>query len=71
MLRPIVARGHGLPSIGHTPQCNAKNNLAVIMFDHLNQLFPAPDGSVIGKSGREEGLRKNGFVNGALGGQGE
>jgi hypothetical protein len=37
------------------------------IFDHLDSLFPAPGGQVIGEAG---GNGKNGFVNGAQGGQG-
>ena len=38
------------------------------IFDHLNTLFPAKDGMVIGEAG---GYGKNGFVNGAQGGMGK
>lgn len=39
-----------------------------IIFDHLDTMFPATDGPVIGEPG---GNGKNGFVNGALGGLGQ
>jgi hypothetical protein len=38
------------------------------IFNHLDSLFPAPGGQVIGEVG---GNGKNGFVNGAQGGTGE
>ena len=38
------------------------------IFDHLNTLFTAKDGMVIGEAG---GDGKNGFVNGAQGGMGK
>lgn len=47
----------------------APTNLNRIVFDHLDSLFPAVNGFILGESGKEEG--KNGFVNGAQGGTGE
>ena len=38
------------------------------IFDHLDSLFPAPGGQVIGEAG---GNGKNGFINGAQGGTGK
>ncbi|KAK8850316.1 hypothetical protein IAR55_004233 [Kwoniella newhampshirensis] len=62
-----VSKGHGLDAEDgdnpHTPK-----NLNRIVFDHLNTLFPSPNGIVTGKSGKDEG--KNSFINGAQGGMG-
>ncbi|ODN75047.1 hypothetical protein L202_06267 [Cryptococcus amylolentus CBS 6039] len=44
------------------------HHLNRIVFDRLNYLFPAPNGVVNDKSGREEG--KNSYTNGAQGGVG-
>ncbi|TYJ54164.1 hypothetical protein B9479_005175 [Cryptococcus floricola] len=62
-----VSKGHGinsLPSYGP----DQSTNLNRIVFDRLNYLFPAPNGVVNDKSGREEG--KNSYINGAQGGVG-
>ncbi|WWC72366.1 uncharacterized protein I206_106328 [Kwoniella pini CBS 10737] len=62
-----VSKGHGLDAPDgdnpHTPR-----NLNRIIFDHLNERFPNPNGISLGKSGLAEG--KNTFVNGAQGGMG-
>lgn len=42
-------------------------NMNRAIFDHLDTLFPAPGGQVIGEPG---GGGRNGFVNGAQGGMG-
>jgi hypothetical protein len=49
-------------------EINTPLNMNRAIFDHLNTLFPAKDGMVIGEAG---GNGKNGFVNGAQGGMGE
>ncbi|ODO07029.1 hypothetical protein I350_04397 [Cryptococcus amylolentus CBS 6273] len=54
------------PSYGGREQ--QYTNFNRIIFDRLNSLFPAPNGTVIGKNGREEG--KNSMINGAQGGTG-
>ncbi|WWC65459.1 uncharacterized protein I303_108077 [Kwoniella dejecticola CBS 10117] len=62
-----VSKGHGLDAPDgdhpHTPR-----NLNRIIFDHLNERYPNPNGISTGKSGLAEG--KNTFVNGAQGGMG-
>ena len=60
-----VSRGFGLGGHGVNPLHDPRN-MHKIVFEHLNELFPAPNGTLIGASA--QGM--NGFVNGALGGTG-
>ena len=62
----IVSAGFGLDK---WPEHTASNNLHRIIFDHLNDLFPASNGVTLDESGRAS--KSNGFINGALGGTGE
>ena len=48
---------------------NALTNMHRIVFDHINDLFPASNGTIIGQSGA--GLSKNGYINGAKGATGQ
>lgn len=62
-----VSKGFGIDQEpGHYP--HTPTNLNRIVFDHLNNLFPAPNGVKVGDSGREEGM--NSYINGAVGGVG-
>jgi len=65
-----VSAGHGLHynNMGKWSERETPLNMNRAIFDHLDSLFPAPDGKVIGEAG---GNGKNGFVNGAQGGTGE
>lgn len=51
------------------PEESAYNNLHRIVFDHLDQLFPAKNGVTL--DGSDKAGDKNAFVNGAQGGTGE
>ncbi|ORX41226.1 hypothetical protein BD324DRAFT_613723 [Kockovaella imperatae] len=62
-----VSKGFGLDWT-NTDNLHTHTNMHRVIFDHLDSLYPAPNGMVNGTSGRSEG--KNGFVNGALGGTG-
>ncbi|WVR08401.1 hypothetical protein IAU60_005456 [Kwoniella sp. DSM 27419] len=59
-----VSHGHGLEE----PAAYARENFNRIIFDHLNDLFPAANGVEEWESGRAEG--KNSYINGAQGGMG-
>ncbi|KJE01198.1 hypothetical protein I311_05168 [Cryptococcus gattii NT-10] len=62
-----VSKGFGIDQEpGHYP--HTPTNLNRIVFDHLNNLFPAPNGVKVGDSGRKEGM--NSYINGAVGGVG-
>jgi hypothetical protein len=65
-----VSAGHGLHynNIGKWSERETPLNMNRAIFNHLDSLFPAPGGQVIGEVG---GNGKNGFVNGAQGGTGE
>jgi hypothetical protein len=65
-----VSAGHGLHynNIGKWSERETPLNMNRAIFNHLDSLFPAPGGQVIGEVG-ENG--RNGFVNGAQGGTGE
>lgn len=65
-----VSAGHGLHynDIGQWSERETPLNMNRAIFNHLDSLFPAPGGQVIGEVG---GNGKNGFVNGAQGGTGE
>ena len=65
-----VSAGHGLHynNMGKWSERETPLNMNRAIFDHLDSLFPAPGGSVIGEAG---GNGKNGFVNGAQCGTGE
>ena len=63
-----MSKGFGI-DFKNTDNLHNHDNLHRIIFDHLNELYPAPNGVVNASSGPPEG--KNGFVNGALGGTGE
>ncbi|ORY35911.1 hypothetical protein BCR39DRAFT_568808 [Naematelia encephala] len=65
-----VSKGFGLNEHGILNEYNPRN-LGRVIFDNLNELYPAPNGTAIGKSGSEDGGGKNGFVNGAQGGTGK
>ena len=65
---PIVSKGFGL-DITNTDNLHNRLNLHRIVFDHLDEMFPAPNGVVNATSGKDKGM--NGFVNGAQGGVGE
>ncbi len=60
--------GHGLDRDEPLDIHYHSTNLQRMVFDHLNELFPAANGVKVGSSGKAEG--KNGFINGALGGTG-
>lgn len=60
-----VSRGHGL---GGEEEYHSPLNMNRIVFDHLDTLYPARYGTVMGEKG---GDGVNGFINGALGGIGE
>ncbi|CAD6574764.1 MAG: CAP64 protein product - [Tremellales sp. Tagirdzhanova-0007] len=60
-----VSKGFGL---NEHSEINSSGNLNRIVFDHLNELFPAANGVMTDVSGKEDG--KNAFVNGAQGGTG-
>jgi hypothetical protein len=66
----IVSAGHGLNihHLGQWKEPTTPLNMNRAIFDHLDSLFPAPGGQVIGEAG---GNGKNGFVNGAQGATGE
>jgi hypothetical protein len=65
-----VSAGHGLHynNIGKWSERETPLNMNRAIFNHLDSLFPAPGGQVIGEVGVNG---KNGFVNGAQGGTGE
>lgn len=62
-----VSKGFGLDKdVGYFP--DTPTNLNRIVFDRLNNLFPAPNGVKVGENGREENM--NSYINGAVGGVG-
>lgn len=61
-----VSSGHGC---GCYPLATCENNMHRRIFDHLDKLFPAQNGTSIGVDGRAEG--KNTFINGAVPATGE
>jgi hypothetical protein len=66
-----ITAGHGLPRHDFTEkEPHRPNNLGRIIFDFLNERFPAPDGAAIGEEAIDSSKRQNVFVNGAQGGQG-
>lgn len=67
-LMTVVSKGYGLGFEDGWSEQETPLNMNRMIFDHLNDRFPAPQGEVIGQPG---GDGKNGFVNGAQGGQGE
>lgn len=62
-----VSGGHGLYDKDYDMK-NTGDNLNRILFDHLNKLWPAPNGWIKNESGRKE--NKNSYINGAQGGTG-
>ena len=67
LIARIVSAGHGLGFNGGWDEPETPLNMNRRIFDHLNTMFPAPGGAVIGEAG---GNGKNGFVNRAQGGMG-
>ena len=63
---PAVSKGFGLDPYNVDPLHDSRN-MHKMVFDHLNERFPAPNGAVNGSSA----TGKNGFINGALGATGE
>lgn len=59
-----VSKGHGL---GGAKEENSPLNMNRIVFDHLDEMYPAAGGVVMGRGGNG----RNGFINGAQGGIGE
>lgn len=57
-----------MAGLDHWTELTTPHNMNRAIFDHLDSLFPAPGGQVIGEVG---GNGKNGFVNGAQGGMGK
>lgn len=56
-----------MEGLGGWTEMTTPHNMNRAIFDHLDALFPAPEGQVIGEMG---GNGKNGFVNGAQGATG-
>lgn len=61
-----VSSGHG---VGCQPSWFCENNMHRRIFDHLDALFPARNGSSVGVDAKHEG--KNSLVNGAQPATGE